>query len=72
MIHGGGAFFAKELVAVTACAVYAFVFTYAMLRVIDLATPVRVGLEEERGLDAAELGEAAYTLDAPAQAPAAA
>jgi ammonia channel protein AmtB len=41
------------------------VFTYAMLRVIDLITPVHVGSEDERGLDAAELGEAAYTFDSP-------
>ena len=65
LIHGGGAFFAKELAAGVGCAAYAFVFTYAMLRVIDLLTPVRVGAEEEFGLDAAELGEAAYSLDGP-------
>jgi hypothetical protein len=40
-----------------------------MLRVIDWVTPVRVGKEEERGLDAAELGEAAYTLDPSIQPP---
>jgi Amt family ammonium transporter len=68
LIHGGGGFFAKELAAGVGCAAYAFIFTYAMLRVIDLITPVHVGAEEERGLDAAELGEAAYTLDAPIQA----
>jgi Amt family ammonium transporter len=51
--------------AVVGCAAYAFVFTYAMLRVIDLITPVHVGSEDERGLDAAELGEAAYTFDSP-------
>jgi hypothetical protein len=39
-----------------------------MLRAINLMTLVRVGAEEERGLDAAELGEAAYTLDSPIQA----
>jgi ammonia channel protein AmtB len=43
--------------------VYALVFTYMMLRVLDLITPVHVGAEEERGLDAAELGEAAYTFE---------
>jgi ammonium transporter, Amt family len=68
LIHGGGGFFAKELVAVFGCAAYAFVFTYAMLRVIDLITPVRVGAEEEQGLDAAELGEAAYTFEPSKQA----
>jgi hypothetical protein len=35
-----------------------------MLRVLDLITPVHVGAEAERGLDAAELGESAYTFGA--------
>ncbi|HLY49455.1 MAG TPA: ammonium transporter [Solirubrobacteraceae bacterium] len=65
LIHGGGAFFAKELVAAVGCAAYSFVFTYAMLRLVDLVTPVHVGAEEERGLDAAELGESAYVFDGP-------
>ena len=34
-----------------------------MLRVIDFVTPVRVGAEAERGLDAAMHGESAYQLD---------
>lgn len=62
LIHGGGAFFAKELAAGVGCAAYAFIFTHAMLRLINLITPVHVGTDEERGLDAAELGEAAYTF----------
>ena len=37
-------------------------FTYAMLKVIDLITPVRVGAEAEEGLDAAMHGEDAYAL----------
>ena len=45
------------------CSLYAFVFTYAMLKVIDLVTPVRVGEEAERGLDEAMHGESAYQLD---------
>jgi ammonium transporter, Amt family len=63
LIHGTGAFFGKELAAGVGAAVYALVFTYVMLRVLDLITPVHVGAEEERGLDAAELGEAAYTFE---------
>jgi Amt family ammonium transporter len=35
-------------------------FTYAMLVVINLITPVRVGEEDERGLDEAMHGEIAY------------
>jgi ammonium transporter, Amt family len=63
LIHGGGGFFGKELAAGVGCAAYAFVFTLVVLRVVDLITPVHVGREDERGLDAAELGEAAYTLE---------
>jgi ammonia channel protein AmtB len=58
----------KELAAGVGCAAYSFVVTYAMLRVINAITPVHVGRDDERGLDAAELGEAAYTFDPPAQA----
>ena len=69
LIHGGGSFFAKELAAGVGCAAYAFMFTLILLRVVDLITPVHVGAEEEQGLDAAELGEAAYTFDGPARTP---
>jgi Amt family ammonium transporter len=62
LIHGGGAFFGKQLAAAAGCSLYAFVFTYAMLHVIDLITPVRVGAEVEEGLDASMHGESAYAL----------
>jgi Amt family ammonium transporter len=64
LIHGTGGFFGKELVAGVGASLYALAFTYAMLRVLNLVTPVHVGADEERGLDAAELGEAAYTFGA--------
>lgn len=69
LIHGTGTFFGKELAAGVGAAMYALVFTYVMLRVLDLITPVHVGAEEERGLDAAELGEAAYTFETAASSP---
>ena len=47
-----------ELIAAAPCD-RAFVFTYAMLRVIDWVTPVRVVAVDENGLDKAELGESA-------------
>jgi ammonium transporter, Amt family len=62
LIHGSGTFFGKQLAAAVGCSLYAFVFTYAMLRVIDLVTPVRVGAEAEEGLDASMHGEVAYEL----------
>ena len=68
LIHGAFGFLGKQVAAGAGACVYAFVFTYAMLRLIEFVTPVRVGAEEERGLDAAELGEAAYTFELPATA----
>jgi ammonium transporter, Amt family len=65
LVHGTAGFLGKQVAAGAGACVYAFVFTYAMLRLIDWVTPVRVGEEEESGLDAAELGEAAYTLELP-------
>jgi Amt family ammonium transporter len=51
----------KQVVAVTFSSVWAFVFTYAMLRVIDAFTPVKVTeISEEIGLDESILGEHAY------------
>ena len=63
LIHGSTSFFGKQLVAGLGCSLYAFVFTYAMLAVIDLFTRVRTGEEAERGLDEAMHGESAYGLE---------
>ncbi len=63
LIHGSATFFGKQLAADVGCSLYAFVFTYAMLKVIDLIAPVRVGAEAERGLDEAMHGEQAYQLE---------
>jgi Amt family ammonium transporter len=58
-----GAFFGKQVAAGFGASAYAFLFTYVMLRLIDFVTPVHVGTEAERGLDAAMHGESAYQLD---------
>ena len=61
LIFGGTSFFVKELVAVTAASVYAFIFTYIMLIIINMITPVKVDEKSERiGLDEALHGERAY------------
>ncbi len=61
LLFGNPTFFFKEFVAVTAVALYAFVFTYAALWGINKITDVRVSEEEEKnGLDESEFGEAAY------------
>ncbi len=61
LLFGNGAFFVKEFIAVTGTVIYAFVFTYVALWVINKITPVRVPEEAEaEGLDAFEFDEEAY------------
>ena len=57
----GMKFFMVQLGAIVFTSIYAFAFTYFMLAIINLVTPVRVGKdEEELGLDEALHGETAY------------
>ena len=61
LMYGGGGFFAKQAIAVIAACVYAFVFTYIMLALINKITPVKVSqTDEDRGLDESIHGEKAY------------
>ena len=61
LYHGDPVFFFKQLIAVTGTAVYAFIFSYAMLFLINKVTPVKTSSEtEEMGLDEAQHGETAY------------
>lgn len=61
LIYGNSSFFFKQIVAVTIASVYAFLFTYLMLIIINYITPVRVSeAEEKEGLDMALHGEKAY------------
>jgi Amt family ammonium transporter len=62
LVHSGNAtFFLKQLAATAGVAVYAFLFSYAMLWLINKVTPVRVSHEVEgNGLDAGLHGEEAY------------
>lgn len=61
LLLGGTGFFVKQLIAVVIASAYAFIFTYIMLILINLITPVRVSEEHEKsGLDMAQHGEQAY------------
>ena len=63
LLLGGSAFFFKQLTAVVVCSLWAFIFTYGMLWLIDRVTAVQVGREtEELGLDIKLHGEEAYPL----------
>ncbi|MBK8551128.1 MAG: ammonium transporter [Ignavibacteria bacterium] len=61
LLFGGTGFFITQVLATLGAAVYAFVFTYIMLKVINVFTRVRVAeQEEDAGLDEALHGEVAY------------
>ena len=61
LITGESSFFFKEVIAVIGASIYAFVFTYLMLIIINMITPVRVSDEVEKaGLDEGLHGEKAY------------
>jgi Amt family ammonium transporter len=64
LLYGDPTFLLKQVVAVTFSSVWAFVFTYAMLRIIDMFTTVKVSeMSEEIGLDESIHGEHAYEED---------
>lgn len=63
LIFGGGSFFMKELIAVVVTSIYAYVFTYLMLVLINKVVRVKTTQEEEEeGLDVAYHGEVARDL----------
>ncbi|HUO60065.1 MAG TPA: ammonium transporter [Candidatus Acidoferrales bacterium] len=63
LFFGNPSFFGKQCVAVVFSSVWAFAFTYGMLKLIDVITPVKVDqVSEEIGLDESLHGENAYTL----------
>ncbi len=62
LLAGNTAFFLKQVVAVVGASVYAFLFTWACLWLINKFTPVRVTDQDEKDLDAELHGESAYDL----------
>jgi len=61
LIFGDSSFFVKEIVAVVAASIYAFIFTYIMLIIINWITPVKVDADVQKvGLDIGYHGEKAY------------
>ena len=62
LFFGGSDFFLKQLAAIAGSSLYAFVFTYGMLWIINLITPVRTTEAEEGTLDEALHGESAYEV----------
>lgn len=63
LIYGGTGFFGTQVAAAVLCSVWAFVFTYGMLWLINLITPTKVdSVVQEQGLDVGLHGEEAYPL----------
>lgn len=61
LLYGGSHFFIKQFIAVVAACIYAFLFTYLMLILINMITPVKVSQsDEDKGLDDSLHGEKAY------------
>jgi Amt family ammonium transporter len=61
LFYGNAGFFVKQVLAVLAASVYAFVFSYLALIIINKMTPVRTSQQEEiDGLDNSLHGEEAY------------
>lgn len=64
LMGGGFDFFWKQVISVAGVCIYAFLFSYVMLWLINFITPVKVTKEEEEmGLDNSLHGEIAYEQD---------
>jgi Amt family ammonium transporter len=62
LLHGNAGFLGIQALGVLISSIWAFVFTYGMLWLINKVTPVALSKEEElTGLDAVLHGETAYT-----------
>ena len=62
LLTGDASFLWKQIVAAVVSGIWAFVFTYGMLWLIDRITPVKIDPKtQEEGLDVALHGEEAYT-----------
>jgi Amt family ammonium transporter len=69
LIAGNARQFGVQVAGVAIAAVYAFAVTWGILKLVNLMTPVRVPMEQERdGLDVSQHGEVAYDLPAPSVA----
>jgi Amt family ammonium transporter len=63
LFYGNGALLVAQLKAVVVTAVFSFVVSYLLLKVLDLTMGLRVTEEDERiGLDLTEHRESAYTI----------
>ena len=63
LLRRNPSFLVNQVAAAVMCSAWAFVFTYGMLWLINLVTPMKVDREaQEQGLDIELHGEEAYPL----------
>ena len=63
LFHGGGGLVLKQLAALVICAVYSFVLSYGLLKLVDKLVGLRVSEDNENiGLDLTQHRESAYTV----------
>ncbi len=63
LFHGGGGLVLKQLAALVVCAVYSFVLSYGLLKLVDKLVGLRVSEDNENiGLDLTQHRESAYTV----------
>jgi Amt family ammonium transporter len=61
LIHGDMSQFILQLGGATLCAVYAFLFTFVVFKIVNAVVPLRVSKEVElEGLDVPQFGMLAY------------
>ena len=61
LLYGNPAQLVSQLIGIVVVAVFAFVGSYVLLRVINMFSPIRVGpKDEDAGLDISQHGEKAY------------
>ena len=64
LLHGDVSQFLTQLGGATLCALYAFAFTFAVFKIVNMIVPLRVSEETEtEGLDVPEFGLPAYPED---------
>jgi len=63
LFHGGGMLVLRQLAALVICAVFSFVLSYGLLRMVDKLVGLRVSEDNENiGLDLTQHRESAYTV----------
>jgi Amt family ammonium transporter len=64
LLYGNAAQLGSQALAIVVVAAFSFFGSYALLKIVNIFSPLRVTAEEEdAGLDISQHGEEAYNLD---------